>query len=372
MKEQVSSLIVIAVGGTGGHLYPARVLAEDLVNKSPETEVLFLGHGLSRSPFFARDKFSYRDIPSAAFSLKKLWRIPKACVRIVQGVLKAQICLYTHRPILVVGFGSYHSLPVLIAAYLCRIPYILFEANAILGKVNKLFSKKALLTTYQLFPLPEAAVSTTFVKTILPREPSKFLRVSKEAARNYFGLDTHTTTLLVFGGSQGATTLNALVIEALEILKAKDRKLQVIHFIGLSTSLQEVESAYKRLGIDASVKRQEQQMAYAYSAADLLLSRAGANTVAEQVYHQLPAIFIPYPYLADDHQTWNARYVSDELKGGIVLAQKGLSADILASQIESALHKEAHESMKTALQRPKEPDLEKNLSDIILESITSR
>jgi len=132
--------IIISCGGTGGHLFPAQVLAEDL----SEYQVSFLGHGLEDSPYFERNDHQYREIPSARINRKKFFR---SLLTIAKGIWKSYRILKKESPDVVVGFGSYHGFPSVIAAKLCRIPIILFESNATPGQVNRLTSRFASLST---------------------------------------------------------------------------------------------------------------------------------------------------------------------------------------------------------------------------------
>ena len=212
MKSAKKALIVIAVGGTGGHLYPALALAHDLRKKNPELSIIFLGSGLKENYYFDKESFSYRDIASATLSLKGIGKVPIACFRLLQGLIQSLSFFKKTKPSLVVGFGSFHSFPVLAASYFKKIPYILFESNAILGRVNRFFSKEAQLTAYQLFDLKEADKKPCFIKTTMPILEEKLRKIPQEAARERFGLRKGCLTLLVFGGSQGAKSLNELFL----------------------------------------------------------------------------------------------------------------------------------------------------------------
>lgn len=369
MENRKGASIVIAVGGTGGHLYPAIALARDLLKKNPELSITFLGHGLKTNYYFDQKAFSYVDIKSATFSLKEISKIPRGCKHLLQGIYQSLKFFKQSKISLVVGFGSFHSFPVLAATYLKKIPYILFESNAILGKVNKFFSRDAFLMTYQLFDLKEADKRPSFIKIAMPIVEEKLKKIPEQEARDRFGLDKDCLTLFVFGGSQGAKSLNELFLKALVHLKKTELKFQVIHLIGFNTDIEEVKRHYEMLGVKACIKVYEEEMYYAYSAADLLISRSGSNTIVEQLYYRLPAIFIPFPYLADNHQAFNAAYVCNTLKGGILLKQKELHPETLAQEIELFLQKERYASFKEALRYNQEKIEVKNLSELILETL---
>jgi UDP-N-acetylglucosamine--N-acetylmuramyl-(pentapeptide) pyrophosphoryl-undecaprenol N-acetylglucosamine transferase len=367
VKENTPVTIVFAVGGTAGHVYPAMALALEIIQLQPQYQVMFIGHGLSTNTYFDKKQFpSYKDISSASISLKEVFKIPKGCLLLLKGMLQAFNYLKNIKPTLVIGFGSFHSLPVLMSAYLNRIPYVLFESNAILGKVNKFFSRGAYLTAYQLFDLKEARKNPSFVKIAMPTRDLGAKKIDPYVARERLGLHQDTLTLLMFGGSQGAKSLNALFLKMLPYLKKRLPAFQVMHLIGFNTSLEEVKHCYEALDIPAYVKIYEENMYLAYSAADLLISRSGANTIAEQLHYQIPAVFVPFPYLTDNHQAFNAAYVCHHIQGGVLLKQKTLTVELFAEQIQRCLETNQYTRMKKALENFQKDNHIKPLSELIL------
>ena len=325
--------LIFAVGGTAGHLYPAQALARELQEKDEPLECFFLGHGLKNSRYFDRQYFAYGDIASRCFFWKKPWTWPATAAALLRGIGQAFLVFKQKKPTLVVGFGSFHAFPVLVAARLCRVPYLLLESNAILGKVNAFFVNKALGLAYQLFEWSELH-KTPFVKVKLPSLHKVPEKLSKEEARQGYGLDPSLKTLLIFGGSQGAFSLNKALIEAMGRIKEALGCFQVIHIIGFHTDKQKTKKAYESMHIPAYVDIYEENMSQAYRAADMLIARSGANAIAEQILFALPALFIPYPYLKDRHQYHNASYVADKIRGAFVLEQKELTPDLLALTLQ--------------------------------------
>lgn len=246
------SKVVIAVGGTGGHLLPAQALA-----KAMGEEVVFMGPRLSASPYFFKG-FPYFDVTSG-----------RRIYPLLKGVIQAYKLLSRVKPRIVVGFGSYHSFPIVLAAVLKKIPIALFEPNAVRGRVNRWFSRWDLIKN---------------TKVATPLYHQKI--VAREEGLKYFGLKPEKKTLLIFGGSQGADVLKKLKLD-----------YQVI-----------------QLG------RFEPNMHYAWCAADLAVCRAGAATVAEHEYFKVPTIFIPYPHATDNHQMENAK----NSKGCVILEQQDI------------------------------------------------
>jgi UDP-N-acetylglucosamine--N-acetylmuramyl-(pentapeptide) pyrophosphoryl-undecaprenol N-acetylglucosamine transferase len=299
--------ILIAAGGSGGHLFPAQQLAELL----PDAEIHFAGHGLEKSPFFHKSLYAFTDIESA--SLEK----PFAFLRtLCSGVVQSLRLLRSFSPDVVVGFGSYHTVPLLCAAVLLRKPIVLYEANASLGKVNRLFAPFAKSIAS---PFPGVGVRVPF-----------FPWIQKEAVLSSEGYGLEAPVCLVFGGSQGASFLNEHFWRT-----AKLAGVQVLHFTGKEEEVARVEQRYAEAGVKAHVKAFETQMARAYAAANCAVCRAGAGTVSELVRYQLPALLIPYPH-AGGHQQKNAEWFA-QVGGGSWLRQTEAQPERCAERIAELL-----------------------------------
>lgn len=298
--------ILFAVGGTGGHLFPAQALARELEG---ECEVLFGGGKLTTNPFFEKEQFSHKEVRgSSPFRGNPL----KAAYELSRGVGESLKILSEFSPDLLIGFGSFYSFPLLAAARIKKTPYLLVESNVLPGKVNRLFSSKALLSAIQF----EEAAPHLKGKPILAKMPLWSRgegEKSKQEARAHFGLDPDLFTLLVLGGSQGAESINKAVA-SLELAFP----YQVIHLCGKEGTLKE---QYEEKGIRAAVKPFEKEIHLAYQAADLTICRAGAGTLTELLAFEVPAILIPWPGASEDHQLKNAR--SFAKWGGAHLLQEG-------------------------------------------------
>lgn len=289
--------VLIATGGSGGHLFPARQLAELL----SDCEVIFAGHKLESTPFFDR-KVPFFEIASTGS--KKKWPL------LLKGLFQSLKLLLSFRPDVVIGFGSFHSFPVLLASALFRKKIILFEANCSLGKVNRFFAPFAIQVALQ-FPIPhKKGVYVPLLPWILKKtQAKKYQRDPKRA------------TILVFGGSQGAAFINKTFCEAAKLLSFP---FQVIHLTGK----EDLEVKYS---VPAIIKPFENEMSAAYEVADFAICRCGAGTAAELIQYRLPAVVIPYPY-AHDHQRKNGEYLKDGVR---MLLQKDATAERLAREIES-------------------------------------
>jgi len=328
--------IVIATGGSGGHLYPAMATAEELI-ESGQAEVLFVGMGLDHNPFFLRERYSHVDVPSAFH--------PKNIFSLIKGFIKSIKVLKAFQADIAIGFGSYHSLPPLLAAILLKVPIALHEANSFPGKVVRLLSRFSKVTGVQ-FPVAASRIkgSTALIPLPLRKEYDRKY-VDRIASAAYFGIDPSKTTLLVFGGSQGALGINRAFDESLlNLLKNKLASFQVLHFSGSQEETSRLKAVYQKSEIHAVIKSHEPFMNHAWGCSDLLIARAGASTIAEQLAFEIPAVYIPFPGAADNHQFFNALFVANEVKGGDFLLQEEMNSTLLAQKILAILSEDVHKS----------------------------
>lgn len=327
----MGSKVIIAAGGTGGHLFPAQALAQELIDA--QCQVIFAGAHLSTNRYFQQKKFTFFDVPSATPFRRSVKAVVSALICLVKGVRCACALLESQAPDLVVGFGSFHSFSILLAARIKKIPYVLFEGNAFPGKVNRLFSKGAQFTAVY-FPSAAAYLQGNVVEVHMPAR-SHPVPISAQEARNYFGLDNELFTFVVFGGSQGAVKLNQAFVKSVESAWNLGHRFQIIHLTGSVQATEEVSKAYAQLDIPACVKDFESQMHMTYRAASLVISRAGAATISELIAYCRPSLLIPYPHAADNHQKKNAEFLTNELKAALCIDEKevtheGLSQTLIA------------------------------------------
>jgi len=369
MKKPTKS-IVIAAGGSGGHLFPAQALAMQLQDRCPSYDIVFMGKGLDTSRFFQKDQFAYACVESSSLSWKKIFL---GAARILKGIYQAFFLLSRYKPSVVVGFGSFHSFPVLAAAVLRRIPIVLFESNAIPGRVNRIFSRFSDVSCVQ-FPMAKKGLKGKCQEVAMPIwKGIEKKEISVEEALSYFSLQKGHVTFLVFGGSQGARFINAVFLDALHKLRKHHLPLQVIHLTGDIASKEEIEKEYAKQGAIACVKHFEPNMAFAWKIADVAICRAGAATLSELIQFEVPSILIPYPYAAEQHQLKNALFL-ESLGGAFCLEEKQVSTDNLLSLLEPFLVRESPTSktMKEALQEFKEKQSKILLCEIVYQSIAPR
>lgn len=296
---------VLAAGGTGGHLYPAQALAEALLRRGHRLVLMTDARGAA----FA-DRFPGTEIvtlPSASPSgglLRKL----SAAVKLMRGSFAARKLLKQFGPAAVVGFGGYASFPAIWAAARRKLPIVLHEQNAHLGRANRMFATRAnriALSFNVTKAVPNRAV--TMVTGNPVRESVLSIRTRDYAAPQHDG----PVNLLVFGGSQGASILAKTVPAAVGQLQGKLRtRIRIVQQVR-EAELDEVRAAYLDLGIDAELDTFFDNMDDLLSNAHLVMARAGASTCAELAVAGRPSVLVPYPFAADDHQTANARALAD-------------------------------------------------------------
>ena len=351
--------IVLAAGGTGGHVFPAQALARDLMDLQEEIELLFVGGKLSSNRYFQKEQFPFKEVSCATPFRSEMVR---SIFAIGKGVRESMRHLKSFRPDLVIGFGSFYAFPVLTAALLMGIPFILFEPNSIAGKVNRFLSRWALFSAVQ-FEETKRDLKGNAHLVHLPFWGREKGNCTREEARAYYGLDMHRPTLLVFGGSQGANAINRLFFDL-----SLPKDLQLIHITGDESLVEPLNESYRKQSITACVKHFEDQMQFAWRAADLALCRAGAATLGEMVAFNVPGILVPFAQAADDHQSVNADIFEKKIKGGIHLPEKEMTSSKLSSLLSSLFDPQHHriESMKQAIEQFKSQDQKEEFSKLII------
>ena len=318
--------VLIAAGGTGGHIYPGIAVAKEIARRYPESEVRFVGtiRGLEN-----------KLVPQAGFQLSLIDSAglknvgPVARVRgllvLPKSILAAQALIKSFRPDVVIGAGGYVSGPVLLTAAMTRLPTLVMESNALPGWTNRVLARF----------VDRAAVS---FDAALPFFRGKGVVTGNPVRREFFEIparqrDPGQFSILVFGGSQGAHAINQAVIAALPALADFKEELRITHQTG-EKDFEVTRAAYVEAGWGerATVTKYIDNMVSAVAGADLVVSRAGATTTAELIAAGKASVMVPFPFAADDHQRNNAEAL--ELAGaGRMILQQDLSGERLAREI---------------------------------------
>ncbi len=302
--------VIIAGGGTGGHVFPAISIAEEILKRDPENEVLFVGtkSGLENK-LVAQRGYEIKHINSGGIVGKGLFKRVSGVFSAAVGTIESASVIRSFKPDVVLGVGGYVSGPVVLSASILRLPTAICEQNSIPGVTNRILSKfvSSIFTTFEgcdkFFSTDKIIVTGNPIrKDILGSK-------SKPAQLDSF-------TCLVFGGSQGAKRLNSSVPEALSRSGIKD--LRVIHQTG-ANDLKNVQDFYNKHNISADVLTFIDDMAGAYARSDFVIGRAGAGTVAEITALGKPSLLIPFPYATHNHQLENAKTL--ETSGAALLIE---------------------------------------------------
>ncbi len=341
--------ILFAVGGSGGHLFPAIEIAK--VCQSLGFDLIFCGVDLERNPFFLKEQFKFKSVSGSAIDLKNPL---KKIFLIVKGIVQSLFFLKNNKPDLVIGFGSFHSFPAVFASAILNIPFFLFEPNLSLGKVNRfMYFKARKILSYFGNDLPKQI-------QIFPVKSYK--KMSPDLVKSQFNIPIEKQVLLIVGGSQGSKILNEAILKIdPEILKP----FYVIHIAGKNENLKRLEDHYTHHAIQAFVLDFSSQMELFLSIADCAITRAGASSLIESIEYQIPTLFIPYGLDQKGHQYENAKYFCEFLKGGLLLNQNMLAKEIIDHFVTSLF--DQRQFLKENLKNYRIDSDRKRVESVILE-----
>jgi len=352
-----------AVGGTGGHLFPAQILVKEMLKKRSNISIWLVGKGLSKSPFIwdeikRHPSVTCLEVSSATFSKNPL-KMVRALALLSFGALKALYWTLKIWPKSVVGFGSFYSVPTLIAAAACRRPIYLYECDLKPGIANRLFyplARKIGLCFYPKHP-PKCAVR---IDPLIKKE-----QVPKEEALAYYGLSPNKKTLLVFGGSQGAQFINELMEAIAGQMASWTKSWQIVHLVGKSSNCSALKKAYADVGFEAAVRRFETKMPYAWALADLAVCRAGSGTLLELIEANVPSVLIPYPY-AYKHQMLNALFMVS-IGASKLLKQEDASSEAFLNLLTMMSSSEQMQKRIKAIHQYKQQEKGTHFVDLVVE-----
>lgn len=312
---------IISGGGTGGHIYPAVAIANELKNRFPEAEFLFVG---------AKDKMEMQKVPHAGYAIKGLWisgiqrRITfdnaMFPLKLASSMWNSFKIIKSFKPDVVIGTGGFASGAVLRAASMLNIPTVIQEQNSYPGITNKLLAKRANKICVAYENLERFFPKDKMILTGNPVRQDLIEVADKKEAIAYFNLDTNKKTLLVLGGSLGARRINQLIENELDFLLSQN--IQIIWQCGkLYLNDYSKYNEKENVQVVAFIDR----MDLVYAASDFVISRSGASSVSELCIVGKPTIFIPSPNVAEDHQTKNAKAISDK-NGAILIKESEIEA----------------------------------------------
>ncbi len=353
--------VIIAGGGTGGHIYPGVAIAQEFRRRDADTQILFVGtaRGLE-TKIIPREGFNLELIEVAALKRVSIVKRVKSLLMLPKSFLAVRSLIKQVRPDVVIGVGGYASGPVVLMAALMKVPTLVAEQNAMPGFTNRVLARfvKAAAVSFEearRFFGEKAEITGNPVR-------AEFFDVPVKHAEGHPNGVVH---VLVTGGSQGARAINEAVAGALPLLAEEKDRLSFTHQTG-ENDFYRVRDAFENSGMDAEVKPFIEKMVDEFARADLVISRAGATTVAELAAAGKPAIMIPFPFAADDHQRKNAEAIERAGAGRMIL-QAELTPERLAKEL-LWLIRDPHQlnRMAEASRRLGHPDAAKSVVDLAM------
>lgn len=302
-------------------------------------DVCLIGKGLSKYSGLLNASIPFFEIDSANFISKNPLQSIKAIKTIQKGYQQSKIHLETFRPDIVIGFGSYHSLPILLATLRKKVPLFLHEQNVMLGRVNKLFSYFAKGIGCAM-PLKNYKKP----KACLVHVP----RLVKKDSNDSFKKLPNNLVICIVGGSLGSHQLNKIAPKAMVQLKKDFHHIQVIHSVGLKGNLASTEQVYQQAGLSYFATNFEPNLGSVLAQADIVISRAGATILDELIYYNTPAVLVPFTG-AYGHQQYNADYFCNEIQGGFCIKESVFTVKSLVSTIQKMLEGDTLKEMRSNL-----------------------
>ncbi|MEW6108679.1 MAG: undecaprenyldiphospho-muramoylpentapeptide beta-N-acetylglucosaminyltransferase [Nitrospirota bacterium] len=360
--------MIIAGGGTGGHLFPGLALAEEFKRRDKTTEVVFVGteHGIE-ARIIPREGYPIEFLRSEGIVGISFMKKIKAILKLFLSFVDAGRIITAVAPDIVIGVGGYASGAVVLVANMKSIPAMIHEQNSVPGLTNRILGKfvRNICVTYQ-----ESLSFFSPGKTFLTGNPirAKILKGDRESACRLFSLDRDMFTVFIFGGSSGARSINRAMVNALNHMSDLKEKIQFLHQTG-DRDYENIRDAYRKAGIKGTVAPFIYQMAEAYAVADVVISRAGATTLAELTALGKPAILVPYPYAAGRHQELNAIKLR-EMGAALMIPDNELKGETIARHIRDMYENDSSRiEMQKSSRGLGRPDASAKIVDIAMSLI---
>lgn len=364
--SDMSKRVIIAGGGTGGHIFPAIAIANALRKKDESVEILFVGaKGKMEMEKVPQAGYKIEGLDIAGFNRSSLIKNIGLPFKLVKSFLQVRKIVKRFRPDAVIGVGGYSSFPVLKTAQAKGIPTFIHESNSFAGKSNMMLGKKAtkIFTgtdgMEKFFPKEKIMITGNPVRTTIAEST-----VTRAEGLQFFSLEEEKKTVLVVGGSLGAKSINEAIDKGLDDLL--NAGLQIIWQTGKPYSAKAKESTSGKQSV--WVNDFITQMEYAYAAADIVVARAGAMTVAELCVVKKPVLFVPYPFAAEDHQTVNARQLVNK-NAALMVTDKEAMEKLVRMTIELVKDENKQEELKKNIAALAITDADKRIAEEILKAI---
>ncbi|BAV10354.1 UDP-N-acetylglucosamine-N-acetylmuramylpentapeptide N-acetylglucosamine transferase [Filimonas lacunae] len=358
--------IIIAGGGTGGHIFPAIAIANAIKQQLPGVEILFVGaKGKMEMERVPQAGYNIEGLDIAGFNRSSLIKNIGLPVKLMKSFFQVRKIINAFQPDAVIGVGGYSSFPVLRYAQQKSIPTFIHESNSFAGKSNMLLGKKATRIFVasegmeKFFPAGKITITGNPVRKSIVQS-----KVTRAEALDFFGLDESKKTILVVGGSLGARSINEVMISHLSDLKALD--LQLVWQTGKVNA-----EAYKQTGgtmRNVWVNDFIVDMDKAYAAADVVVSRAGAMAVTELCVVKKPVVFVPFPFAAEDHQTVNAKYLVEK-NAAVMVADSEVRTKLFSALTTLAMDEEKQQVLKENISKLAVTDADEVIAQTVIKAI---
>ena len=359
-------LLIIAAGGTGGHMFPAQALAETMVRKGWRVKLSTDARGARYSGGFPHT-VEVEVLSSATFARGGLLAKAMVPMRLARGVLGAMFKMRKDRPAVVVGFGGYPAFPAMAAAWIMRLPRMFHEQNGILGRVNKFFANRVNGVACGTWP-------TDLLDGVQGHHTGNPVRgaVLERAGAGYIPPGDYPMNMVVIGGSQGARILSDVLPSAVALLPEGLRDQLTIIQQAREEDVERVQAAYQHLGVRAEIEPFFRDIPRHFSEAQLVISRAGASSIADLSIIGRPSILVPFAAAANDHQSANARGLV-EAGAAVLLPESQFTPENVAEQITLILSNPdgAAQMARMALGQGM-PEATENLVNMVLELATPK
>ena len=364
-EERRPLRIVFAGGGTGGHIYPALAIADEVRKLRPDVDILFIG---------TADRIEARVVPASGYRLETIWisafkrRIRWSIIlfplKLIVSLIQSWRIMRRVRPNVVVGTGGYVSGPPVRVAAALNIPTVLQEQNSYPGVTTRLLADKA-SRVFLAFERSKSYLPVLpTVRVVGNPVRSSFGSITRDQGAAMFGLLPSLTTILVFGGSAGAESINAAMLGMVEKIAAM--RVQVIWQTGSQESMRLLNAVRElRVGNMVKVMPYIDRIEYAFGACDMAICRAGATTLAELALAGVPAVLVPYPFAAADHQTHNAAAVA-ETGGAVVCKDSELSTELERLTVDLLQHPDKRAAMAERMRTLARPRASQDIAQDIL------
>jgi len=359
-------LIVLAAGGTGGHVFPAEALARELSGRGYKLTLITDQRGGAYGG--ALGEIETFRVRAGGIAGKGPLAKVRSVVELGLGTYQARNLLKDMQPCAVVGFGGYASIPTMMAAGILNIPTILHEQNAVLGRANRLLAKRAAAIAVS-FPESRGIPASDTAKITHTGMPVRSNVLNERDVPYSSFTDNKPFNILVLGGSQGARVLSEVIPAAIGMLSPGLQTRIKITQQCRPEDLDNVREQYRAIKIDAELESFFDDVPKRLADAHLIISRSGASTVAEILAVGRPALLIPYRYATDDHQSLNAHAV-DEVGAGWLIPEIDFTADSLAARLESMFGmKTVLEKAAKAARKASRPDATERLATLVEETL---